>query len=90
MFSYAARLLSQGKLCSIARLLIGYLTEGSIFHTLSWSSSKSKRPVRSVYAAEILAVGEAIDEGKNIAHAYNKLLGRKVDLLIALDSKDLF
>lgn len=34
-------------------------------------------------AAEILAVGEAIDKGKIIAQAYSLLLGFKVKLLIA-------
>lgn len=61
-----------------------------MLHTLSWSSHKSKRPVKSIGAAEILAAGEAIDEGKVLAKAYEVLLGMNIDLLIAVDSKDLF
>ena len=37
-----------------------------------------------------MAAGEAIDEGKIIAQAYSTLLGYKVNLIVALDSKDLF
>lgn len=90
VFSDAGRTCGHGQLCFIAGLLIGDFRQGSIFHTVSWSSRKSKRPVKSVGAAEILAAGEAIDEGKIIAQAYSILLGMKMDLLIALDSKDLF
>lgn len=53
-------------------------------------SHKAKRPVRSTAAAEILAAGEAIDEGKMIAHTVSLLFGIKVELIIILDSKDLF
>ena len=63
---------------------------GSIFHTLSWYSHKSKRPVKSIGAAEILAAGEAIDEAKVLVKAYQVLFGIHIDLLLALDSKDLF
>lgn len=66
VFSDAGRTSDHGQLCFIAGLLVGELTEGSIFHSVSWSSRKSKRPVKSVGAAEILAAGEAIDEGKSI------------------------
>lgn len=90
VFSDAGRTCDYGQLCFIAGLLFGDISEGSIFHVVSWSSRKSTRPVRSVGAAEILAAGEAIDEGKTIAHAYSILLGQHVDLIIAVDSKDLF
>lgn len=90
VFSDAGRTCDDGQLCFIAGILFGTLSEGSIFHTVSWSSRKSKKPVKSVGAAEILAAGESIDEGKVIAHTYSLLLGFKVKLPIALDSKDLF
>ena len=54
----------------IAGLLIGDFKAGSVFHTLNWFSHKSKRPVKSIGAAEILAAGEAIDEGKVLANSY--------------------
>lgn len=90
VFSDAGRTCDHGQLCFVAGFLVGDLTEGSIFHAISWSSRKSKRPVKSVGAAEILAAGEAFDEGKIIAQAYSTLLGQKIDLIVALDSKYLF
>ena len=74
----------------LTALLFGDLSNGSIFHTISWLSHKSKRPVKSVPAAEILASAEAIDEGKSIAHAYSELLGVEVKVHLCVDSKDLF
>eukprot|EP00171_Calliarthron_tuberculosum_P001292 IDg1292t1 len=59
-------------------------------HTLAWSSHKSKRPVRSIGSAEILAAGEAIDMGKTIVKSYERLLNVKVDNLIVVDTKDLY
>lgn len=90
VFSDAGRTTDHCQLCFIAGLLIGDMTNGSIIHTVSWSSRKSKRPVKSVGAAEILAAGEAIDEGKLIAQSYSMILGFQLDLIIVLDSKDLF
>ena len=74
VFSDAGRTSDHGQLCYIAGVLFGGLKEGSIFHTVSWSSRKSKRPVKSVGAAEILAAGESIDEGKIIAQTYLSLI----------------
>lgn len=54
----------KGQLCYIAGLLLEYLRARSIYHVMSWSSHKVKRPVRSIGSAEILATGEEIDEGK--------------------------
>ena len=53
-------------------------------------SHKARRPVKSTAAAEILAAGEAIDDGKMLTQTLSILLGRKIELLIVLDSKDLF
>eukprot|EP00171_Calliarthron_tuberculosum_P001315 IDg1315t1 len=90
VFSDASRTVDHGQLSYICGLLFGDMKCGSIFHTISWVSHKSKRPVKSIGSAEILAAGEAIDEGKNVANAYQKLLGLKVDLIVVVDSKDLF
>jgi len=64
IFSDASRPCDYGQLGYVAGLLIGEFGSGSVFHTLSWTSHKSKRPVKSIGADEILAAGEAIDEGK--------------------------
>jgi len=44
VFSDAAKNNSHGQLCFIAGLLFGEMKSGSIFHVISWSSHKSKRP----------------------------------------------
>lgn len=90
VFADASRSVEHRQLGFVAGLLIGQFNIGSIYHTLSWSSRKSKRPVKSIGAAEILAAGEAIDEGIVLAGAYQVLLGVQADLVIAFDSKDLF
>lgn len=64
VFSDAGRITDHRQLCHVAGILPNGLSNRSVFHTLSWSSHKSKRPVKSTGAAEILAAGEAIDEGK--------------------------
>lgn len=74
----------------VAGLLIGDFGQDYLFHTISWTSHKSHRPVKSIGAAATLAAGAAIDEGKHLADAFGELLGIEVDLLIAVDSKDLF
>lgn len=79
-----------GQLGFIAGLVVGNTGKNAIFHTLSRTSHKSRRPVRSIGAAEILAAGSDIDEGKVLAQAYKTVLHMNVDLTIAVDSKDLF
>lgn len=49
-------------------------------------SYKSRRPVKCVAHAEILAGGEGIDEGKMLADTYSEVLGLKVTLYIFIDS----
>ena len=53
-------------------------------------SHKSKRPVKSVPAAEILAATEGIDERKTIAKAYSELMDMDIKMQLCVDSKDLF
>lgn len=79
-----------GELGYVAGLLVGDFKVGSLYHNVSWSSHKSKIPVKSIGVAEIWAVHGAIDEGKVLASAYNVLVGIEVDLIVTLDSKDLY
>lgn len=90
VFSDASRKEDYGQLGVFGGLLIGDLKKGSAFHALSWFSHKSSRPVKSIGAAEILGFGEAIDEGKVLAKAYETLLGIEIDLSVIVDSKDLY
>lgn len=89
-FADAGRSATNGQLCYIAVLLIGCLPLESIYHVVSWSIHKSKRPVRSIGAAEILAAGEAIYEGKILAFALSLVLGVCIALHLIVESKDLF
>jgi len=90
IFADANRGKESGQLGFVAGLLIGDFKSGSIFHTLSWISQKSKRPVRSVGVAETFAAGIAIDEGKLLKHTYERILGMQVGLYVAVDSNDLW
>lgn len=63
-------------------LLVENALKGSSFHKLTWASHKSYRPVKYIGAAEILAAGEAIDEGKVIARSCDLLLGIHIDVLV--------
>ncbi len=84
VFSDASRTPESGQLGFVVGLLIGDFQEKSIFHTLHWGSRKSSRPVRSTGAAETLAAGSAIDEGKILKRAMSTLLGIQVDQIIEL------
>jgi len=90
VFADAGRTLDHGQLSIVAGLLIGPLSENSILHVYSWISHKSKRPVRSIGAAEVLAASEAVDEGKVLKSAMTRLLGINVELIVIVDSKDLY
>ena len=90
VFADASKSNENGQLGIVTGLLIGDLCEGSVLHNISWISHKSKRPVKSVPAAEILAAAEGIDEGKMISGAYSEIFNMEVDLKIFVDSKDLF
>lgn len=90
VFANASRIDENGQIGVLAGLLIGELTEGAVFYTLLWLSHKSRRPVKSVPAAEILAAAEGIDEEKMLAATYSEFLGVQVKLRVYIDSKDLF
>lgn len=61
-----------------------------MYHIVSCCSHESKRPIKSIHAAEILATGQAIDYAKVIASAYRKFLKMEIDVNVVLDSKALF
>ena len=48
------------------------------------------RLVRSIVAAEILSVGEAMDKGKILKSIISSIINANIKLLVANDSKDLF
>lgn len=56
----------------------------------SWMSHKSRPPVETVSAAEILAAAEAIDERQVLKSAFSALLRTWLRRRFALDSHDLF
>ena len=89
VFSDASRITDYGQLGFVAGLLFGKLEQDAVIHVVSWSSHKSRRPVKSIGAAETLAAGEAIDEGKVLSKAFKILLGIQVGLWVVVDSKDL-
>lgn len=78
VFSDASRSDENGKLGIIVGLLVDELKRNTIYGPLSWISHKSKRPVKRVPAAEILASSEGIDEGKVISYAYSELMNRNM------------
>lgn len=90
VFADASKSDENGQLGIITGLLIGDMKEGSVFHNTSWLSHKSKRPVKSVPAAEIFAAAEGIYEGKMIAGVYSEIFKMKISLRLFVDSKDLF
>lgn len=71
VFADAGRPPDSAQISPICRLLIGSIDQDSFFHTVSWTSHKSKRPVRSIAAGEILAAGEGIDEGLMLKRTYS-------------------
>lgn len=78
------------KLRYIACLLLGDMRSGWSFYMLSWSVDKSHRPPPSVDAAEILAAGEAIDDGMMMARRLSCTINVYIPLVVDLDSHDVF
>eukprot|EP00171_Calliarthron_tuberculosum_P023065 IDg23065t1 len=89
-FADANKLDATGQLGMITGLLLGDMKGGSVFQVLSWFSKKSRRPVKSVASAEVLAAGYASDEGMLLSQVYSILTNSNVNLRIVVDSKDLF
>ena len=57
VFTDASRSVDHGQQGYIARLLMANLEQHAVFHLPSWNSRKSKRPVKRIGSAEILAAG---------------------------------
>lgn len=89
-FSDASKSQEHGQIGILTGLLVGEMKCDSIYHPISWISHKSKRPAKSVPAAEIMATSECIDEVKVISHAYMELMNIEVRVQVCVDSKDLF
>ena len=87
MFADASKGDSYGQLGLRTVLLFGELKNESIFHAVSWISHKSKRPVKSVPTAEILASSETIYESKSIAHAFFEILHTDFGVYLFVYSK---
>lgn len=66
------------------------MIQQSISDDIDWSSHRFKSPVWSTAAAEILATGEAIDDGRMLATTLHRIYGANIPLCVAVDSKDLF
>lgn len=89
-FADASKPNSYGQIGVIFGLMVGDLAQNAIYHTISWISHKSRRPTKSVPAANILAAAEVIDELKIIAETYRELLKIDIKTQICLDSRELF
>ena len=85
IFADAGRILDYGQLSCLAGVLLGQLEKDSPFYPLWWMSHKSHRPVKSIASAEILAVGEAVDQGKALKATMSQLLGLYVELIVVTD-----
>lgn len=90
VFGDAGRCADSAYLCNIAGLLVRPMQSESIFHVISWNLHKARRPVKTIGVAETLAAGDAIDICKIITKAYAMILRVQANLIIAVNSKDLF
>lgn len=90
VFADASKNDEHGQVGVLTGLFVGPLADNSIYHPTSWISHKSKRLVKSVPAAEIVAATEAIDEAKYVAHVYSKMLNMDACVHLCVDLKDLF
>lgn len=90
VFSDTGRSSDHGYLFYIALLLIDDIQRVSIFLVLYWSSHRSKLLVSSIGAADILAAGEEIYEGKMLFKSLYTVFSTPVPLVIEHDSKDMF
>lgn len=79
-----------GQILYIGGLLIGDMEKGSISHVLWGSLHKARRLVQIIGATEILAAGDAIGEGKELARSLSQICSVGVPLQTDLDSKELF
>lgn len=57
---------------------------------LSCTSNKSRSPIGSIGAAEIVAAREAIDERNMLARNMSSIVNVRIPVIVALDRGDLF
>lgn len=89
-FADASHSQDASQLCFIIGIIYGEIKDGSMFHLISWASHKSRRPVRSTPAAEILAASDAVDKLIVLSTAIETILGINIELWALVDSKDLY
>lgn len=90
VFSDAGRVVDHCQPSFVSGFLIDDLGKDAHFHTLSCMCEKSRRPTKSTGDAEVLAAGEAIDEGKVLRATFELLLDISIGLIVVVDSKDLY
>ena len=89
-FADASHSPDTSQLCYLIGIVYGEVKQGSVFHLLTWTSHKSRRPVKSTPAAEIMAASEALDELIPLRDAFQRIVGTKVVSWELVDSKDLY
>lgn len=90
LFPDASRFTDHGQFALIAGILIGRLQGGSVYHVFNRLSHKSKRPVRSIGAAEIFAASDAVEERRVFKRTLYSLLKINDQLIVVVDAQDLF
>lgn len=78
------------QICYMIGTVFGEVETNSIFHILAWASHKSRRPVKSTPAAEILAASEALDVLVPLRSAMESIIGIEIEAWELVDSKDLY
>lgn len=74
----------------VCGLLIGSLNHETYYLTVSRASHEAKCSVRFIAAEKIPAASEGINEGMILKRKYALLLILIIELLVVLDSKDLY
>lgn len=90
VFVYKGRSAHHVQLLYACRLLPGAPAKDSNFFKISWMPYKSKRPVRSVGAEEIITALEVVEEGKMLNAELSKLLAISLPITIVVASNNLY
>lgn len=85
VFSEVSRLDYKAQLCYFEAFLVCEMKDAYIFCLLSWSSNKSRRPVKFIGSAEVSAACEGIDEGLMLPCTLSAVYDTTVPLVIDLD-----
>lgn len=81
---------AHGKHGARVGLLVDDWAKVSIFPMIVWASHKSKRPLKSVTGAKILAADEDIDMGRDISATFLEPLAQNGALPVCFDSEESF